>query len=102
MLSLFKNMFGKPTDFKGIYENGALILDVRSPREFSTGHIKGAINIPVGDLKLHIAELKKTNKAIIACCQSGGRSEVARITLGTAGLEVYNGGSWNGLERKIQ
>jgi len=101
-MSLFKNLFGKPTDFKSIYEKGALILDVRTPAEFNAGHIKGAVNIPVGELKSHIADLKKKGQPIITCCLSGGRSEVARVTLAMQGLEVYNGGPWNGLERKLQ
>lgn len=89
-------------DFKSIYEKGAMILDVRTPEEFSGGHISGAVNIPVDQLQSHVARLKNMNKPVITCCRSGARSGMARTTLASAGLEVYNGGPWNELERKIQ
>ncbi|HSC36894.1 MAG TPA: rhodanese-like domain-containing protein [Chitinophagaceae bacterium] len=101
-MSLLEKLFGKPTDFKSIYEKGAIILDVRTPEEFSSGHIKGAVNIPVGQLKQHIPDLKKKNRPVITCCRSGVRSGMARVTLASEGLEVYNGGPWNELQQKIK
>jgi len=102
MASLFINLFGKATDFKTIYDKGAIILDVRSPQEFSTGHIKGAINIPVDQLKSKMAELKQKGKPFITCCRSGARSAMAKSALESAGLEVYNGGAWTSLQKNIQ
>jgi rhodanese-related sulfurtransferase len=100
--NLFKGLFGKSIDLKTIYQNGAVILDVRTPQEFSTGHIKGSINIPVDQVKGVISDLKKRNKPVITCCRSGARSGMAKSVLGAAVLEVYNGGSWNSLEKQIR
>ncbi|WP_431215992.1 rhodanese-like domain-containing protein [Puia sp. P3] len=102
MPNLFKNLFGKPADLKSIYAGGAIILDVRTPQEFSTGHIKGAINIPVDQVKGVVSELKKKNKPVITCCRSGARSGMAKSILEAAGLETYNGGPWNSLEKEIR
>src|SRR5689334_14273880 len=89
---------GNKTDFKSLVKNGAVILDVRSAAEFSSGHIKGAINIPVEGVKTILSDLKNMNKPVITCCKSGVRSGMATSILSAAGLEVYNGGSWNILQ----
>ena len=102
MSNLFKSLFGESADLKTIYRNGAIILDVRTSEEFRTGHIDGAINIPVDRVKQNIPDLQKKGKPIIACCRSGARSGMAKTVLAAAGLEVYNGGSWDALEKQIR
>ena len=49
MLNLFKNMFSSApeVDYAALVKKGALIIDVRTPGEFKSGHIKGSINIPL-------------------------------------------------------
>lgn len=44
------------------------VLDVRPPDEFALGHVPGAVNIPVGELKRRLAELPRT-KEIVAYCR---------------------------------
>ncbi|MDO6430357.1 rhodanese-like domain-containing protein [Flavitalea sp. BT771] len=102
MSNLFKSLFGKSVDLGSIYRKGAIILDVRTREEFRTGHILNAINIPVDQVGGAISELKKKNKAVITCCRSGARSGIAKSILEAAGLEVYNGGAWDALEKKIR
>jgi phage shock protein E len=102
MPNLLKTLFGKSPDLKTIYQNGAVILDVRMPEEFRAGHIRGAINIPVDQVKQKIPELQKKGKPVITCCRSGVRSGMAKAALEAAGLEVYNGGPWDALENKIR
>jgi len=86
---------------KALYENGAVIVDVRTAEEFNAGHIKGSINIPLQVLTQKVAELKKKNKPVITVCRSGNRSGMAIGVLKQAGIEAYNGGPWNSLERQI-
>lgn len=102
MLSFIKNLFGPGTDYKELMAKGALIIDVRSPGEFSGGHIKGSQNIPVDKIGNHADKLKKTGKPIITCCASGMRSGVAASVLKQNGIEAYNGGAWNLLRNKIK
>ncbi|GHU74994.1 MAG: rhodanese-like domain-containing protein [Hydrotalea flava] len=102
MLSFLKKLFsGKEVDYQELQNRGAIIIDVRTPAEFKTGHIRGAINIPVDQIKLKTAELKKKNKPVITCCRSGARSGMAKSVLSAAGIEVYNGGAWFMLEKKL-
>ena len=94
MFSLIKKILGKgnKTDFKQLCSTGAVIIDVRMPHEFRTGHIKGAINIPLPGLNKEAARLKKMNKPVITCCLSGTRSMMTKRILSNQGIEVYNGG----------
>ncbi|RFC55903.1 rhodanese-like domain-containing protein [Brumimicrobium aurantiacum] len=91
---------GPKADFQELKKNGALIIDVRNPGEFKRGHIKGSKNIPLQELKNKIGGLKK-DQIIITCCQSGVRSVSAKNTLKNEGFEVYNGGGWANLNRKL-
>ncbi len=104
MIELLNKLFGiKPKpNMADLVKEGALIIDVRTKAEFSTGHIKGSINIPLDRIDANIAKLKNKNQVIITCCASGSRSRVAQSGFKTRGYaNVYNGGSWYGLNRKI-
>jgi rhodanese-related sulfurtransferase len=101
MLNIFKNLFGPGTDFKALQQQGAVIIDVRTAGEFSGGHIKGAINIPVDNIRSKINDIKKKGKPVITCCASGMRSGSATSILKQAGVEAYNGGSWISLQNKM-
>ncbi|MBL7683815.1 MAG: rhodanese-like domain-containing protein [Flavipsychrobacter sp.] len=91
--------FGPKADLGELINNGAVIVDVRTPGEYAGGHIKGSLNIPVDQLKTKMSSLKK-EKVIITCCASGMRSASARGILKANGFaEVHNGGSWMNLRK---
>jgi phage shock protein E len=71
---------------------GGLLIDVRTPEEFSGKHIQNAVNIPVDDLEARMAEVEKLaggdkKKPIVVYCSSGGRSRAAKKMLRKAGYE---------------
>jgi rhodanese-related sulfurtransferase len=101
MFGFIKRLLGPPVNFRQMVADGALIVDVRTKEEFNEGHIKGSVNIPLNTLKQEIPQLKKKNKTIVTVCRSGTRSGVGKNMLKLAGMEVFNGGAWNQLERKI-
>jgi rhodanese-related sulfurtransferase len=101
MFNIIKKLFGPSTDFKALQQNGAVIIDVRTAGEFNSGHIKGAVNIPVDNIRLKINDIKKKGKPVITCCASGMRSGSATSILKQAGVEAYNGGSWMSLQNKM-
>lgn len=82
-------------------KNGALILDVRTKREWDNGHIQNAIHIPLNELKEKIDDVKKLNKPIIVCCQSGVRSAKAAKFLNLNNIDATNGGGWISLKSKL-
>ncbi len=103
MIEFLRKLFGigPKVDFKSLLDQGAMIVDVRTFGEFKSGHINGAVNIPLDSIRSKAAELKKKNKVIITCCRSGNRSGIAKGILTSSGITVYNGGAWDSLERKI-
>lgn len=56
---------------------GALIVDVRSPKEFSGGHIKGAVNIPLDQLQKISKKAPDLETPLYVYCLSGARSATA-------------------------
>lgn len=101
-MSFLKKLFGPGVDFKDLMNQGAQIIDVRSPHEFKSGHIKGSINIPLQSLGSNLNKIHKS-KPIITCCASGMRSASAKSFLKSNGYsEVHNGGGWSSLQHKIR
>jgi hydroxyacylglutathione hydrolase len=79
------------------------VLDVRSHKEWTGGHIKDALHIPLGELTERLKELHKESD-IIAVCGSGYRSSIAASLLQANGfprISSMDGGmtAWN--ERKL-
>ena len=71
-----------------ITKNDVITLDVRTPGEFSEGHIEGAINIDVESASFdsEIANLDKT-KSYAVYCRSGRRSTIAVDKMSATGFE---------------
>lgn len=70
-----------------INQGKALILDVRTPEEFATGHLPEARNIPLKDLPQRVTELDKfKSKSLIVVCANGMQSPKALGRLKSAGF----------------
>lgn len=76
-------------------ENGYIILDVRRPNEFSTGHIPNAINVPNESIDTaEIPELPDKDQLILVYCRSGRRSKEAAeklVALGYTNIVEFGG-----------
>ncbi len=104
MIEVLKNLFGlgPKIDYLTLVKEGAVILDVRSKGEYTNGHIRGSLNIPVDQLNKNLQRFSDKNKVIITCCASGNRSGMAKnILKGKGYTQVYNGGGWMSLQNKI-
>jgi rhodanese-related sulfurtransferase len=66
-------------------DDGALVLDVREPDEWASGHVPGATLIPLGELPSRVGELER-NQRIVVVCRSGNRSAEGRDILLGAGF----------------
>ena len=79
------------THRRAVSDSTVVLLDVRTPSEFASGHIADAILIPVQELEQRIPELEPyRKKTVIAYCRSGNRSGVAAGILGTHGFTAVN------------
>ena len=79
-------------------DDGTLVLDVRTPEEFSDGHIPGAKNIPFAlssggsmvakpDFQTQVEAHLEKDAALIVHCKAGGRSAKAAHLLSAAGFQ---------------
>jgi len=81
-------------EIQALKVQGAMILDVRTPGEFSQGHAPGSRNVPLDRLASQMEALDRS-KPILVCCASGARSAAAKAMLDKAGFtQVRNAGSW--------
>jgi len=80
-------------------DDGALLVDVRTPAEFNAGHLPGAKLIPLNTIKSQIGAFgEDKNRPIVVYCKSGSRSGSAENLLKAAGFtNVYNAGGYSAL-----
>lgn len=67
---------------------GAVLVDVRTVGEYSSGHIEGAINIPVAEIARRSDEIGPKEQPVVVYCHSGSRSAAAASTLRSQGFTV--------------
>ncbi len=96
-MSFLAKLFGlgPKVDYKELINNGAIIVDVRSPQEFKSGNASKSINIPLQNLKTQLNKVK--GKEVILVCKSGVRASQAKAILTKNGINAYNAGAWQNL-----
>lgn len=79
--------------FKDVHAKGGIkLLDVRTPEEFASGHVPGAVNVPVDQVSASnptISALSK-DEDVYVICAVGGRSSRASDVLAEAGFKAVN------------
>jgi len=81
-------------------KDGAGIIDVRTPGEFSGGSYPKARNIPLDSLRSRLGDLGSMEKPIVVYCASGARSAQAARILKRAGYtDVTDAGALSGMPR---
>lgn len=84
-----------------IEDKSAIILDVRTEKEYNKGYIRKSINIPLDKLNDSILFLQKEKPIVVVCC-SGKRSEKAKMLLTHQGYtNVYNENGWKKLNESL-
>jgi rhodanese-related sulfurtransferase len=91
------------SEAKGLLDKGGyLFLDCRTEKEFSMGHVPGAMNIPRGLLEFKIdKQIPDKNANILMYCKSGGRGCLATCTLCRMGYKNVKNidGGWQAWEK---
>lgn len=72
---------------KDLIANGAVLVDVRSDKEWSAGHADGAVHIPLDQLSDRMSELP-AGTPVVTVCHSGVRSAMAARKLAAQGFTV--------------
>lgn len=65
-------------------DQAPFVLDVRTPDEFVSGYVPGAVNIPHDQLASRLAEVPK-DRQVVLYCRSGRRTEIAAQVLASNG-----------------
>lgn len=101
-MGILSFIFGaKKRQVEEYINNSAVILDVRTQREWDKGHVENSVHIPLNELNNRIDEVKKLNKAVIVCCESGVRSAKAAKFLNLNNIDAINGGGWVSVKHKL-
>lgn len=103
-MNLFQKLFSSApaVDIKSIIDDGAFLVDVRTPGEFSSGNVKGSVNIPLDSIPNQLSKFKN-RKSIIVFCRSGNRSGQAKSYLEQNGIgNVINGGTWEQVNQFVK
>ena len=104
MLDVIKNLFGGSVnqELKAVINNGAYIVDVRSPSEYSSGSANKAVNIPLDIIQNQLQKFKG-KKNIVVFCRSGMRSSQAKNILERNGFKnVMNGKTLQNVKSLIE
>lgn len=101
-MGLLGTLLGKSNaNAKALIEEGAVIIDVRTPGEYQGGHVAGSKNIPLQEIQNKEKEIMKLNKPVVFCCASGGRSGQATNFFKSKGLKCENGGAWTSVNGMV-
>ena len=89
---LWKYPASKSIDAPSINFDTALIIDVRTPKEFSGGHVKDAVNLPIDTItEADVLKLIGKDQPVVLYCHSGGRASVVHNRMTEWGFSsVYN------------
>jgi phage shock protein E len=89
-----------PKNAREHLKHGALVIDVRSPGEFNSGHLPAAINIPLDEIETALPRrVKDKNQVLLLHCASGMRSGMAKKKLNGMGYaNAFNLGSYGRAE----
>jgi len=71
---------------KALVEQGARVVDVRTPAEFAAGHVPGAVNVPYDEIERRAGELGAKETPLLLYCRSGRRSGIAGEALHRLGF----------------
>ena len=103
-MGIFGNIFGGSStneNLATLVNEGAFLVDVRSPGEFADGNVKGSVNIPLDQVQNQLAKFKD-KEYIVVFCRSGNRSGQAKSILEQNGFtNVTNGGTWQDVNAVI-
>jgi rhodanese-related sulfurtransferase len=75
--------------FAAAHSTGAVVIDVREPGEYVSGHVPGARLMPLGRLAVHVSEMPPSQRVYVICA-SGNRSLVAADLLARAGIDAVS------------
>ncbi len=96
LFGMFGGAGGAAVDVRTVHDQLAhrpcpVLVDVRTPFEFKTGHAEGAINVPLIEVTSRVPDLVEGRECpVYLICQTGARSGTAQSALAKMGIETIN------------
>jgi rhodanese-related sulfurtransferase len=85
--------------FAAAHANGAVVIDVRQPDEYASGHVPGARSVPLDQLPQRVGEMPRDQRVYLIC-RPGKRSLAAVDLLTRAGIDAVSvSGGTDGWQR---
>ena len=94
-MGFFSWLFGPQVETVDVNEvqrlqsEGAVLIDVREPNEWATGHVQGAKLIPLGSLNSELSKIRP-DRQVLFICHSGRRAARATSMANRQGLTAMN------------
>jgi phage shock protein E len=102
-MSWLSDIFGGGGGIRQAFDEGAVVVDLRTAYEFDQGHVPKALNIPIDRIRANIDRIRDLDKPVILCCSNGNHCWEAAGILRDAGIHrVINGGDWRSVLRKVR
>ncbi|MET0463799.1 MAG: rhodanese-like domain-containing protein [Chitinophagaceae bacterium] len=98
---MFNILFGN-SKIKNALRRGAIIIDLRSPREFDQGRIPDSVNIPSDRISINLSRIKAMNVPIILAGYSDSIRDARRKLEEHGVKEIYNGGHWTSVLKIVR
>jgi phage shock protein E len=100
-MSWLSDIFGG--GIRQAFDEGAVVVDLRTAYEFDQGHVPRALNIPIDRIRANIERIRDLGKPVILCCGNGSHCWEAANILREAGIHrVVNGGDWRAVLKKMR
>lgn len=102
-MGLRKRLLGDPSNDEicRALQDGATILDIRTPEEYEQGHLAGSMNVPLAELLRELPSIPKS-RAVITCNADDAQSATAAEILVAHGFNALDGGGWRHLAQLIE
>lgn len=78
-----------PEEFAAAHAEGAVVIDVREPQEYISGHVPRAVLVPLSQIGARVPDIP-ADGTVYVICASGNRSKAVADLLENAGREAYS------------
>lgn len=103
MFNFIKNTFTSPASSGPAFAitSETFLVDVRTPGEFRSGSVKGAVNIPLDSITKQLGKFAGKSSTVVFC-RSGNRSSQAKKILEQNGISnVTDGKTWQNVNNLL-
>lgn len=75
--------------YEMLQQDRVVVVDVRTPGEYVAGHVDEAINVPLGQIRARVEDVRRLarERPVVLYCRSGRRARIAERILADQGVD---------------